>query len=100
MIIVYLEHYFIPDIFHYILAFLVALLIFNAGGIVSFLNIIKSALAYVGFGLAIWIFFYYSAGIDGIGIDDFKFCCLFRIAVLYEFRYLFSFSPFGINNSK
>ena len=73
MIIVDLEHYFIPNILQYILAFLVTLLIFNAGGVISFYNVLKSALAYVGFGLAIWIFFYYSAGIDGIGIDDFKF---------------------------
>lgn len=73
MIIVDLEHYFIPDVLQFILVFLVAILVVHNGGITSLYKVIKPAAAYVAFGFAVWIFFYYSAGIDGIGIDDFKF---------------------------
>ena len=49
------------------------LLTINNGGINSVYVGLKPALAFLAFGFAIWLFFYYSAGIDGIGIDDFKF---------------------------
>ena len=73
MIVVDLEHYFIPDILQFVLAFLVAILVINNGGINSIYKGIKPALVFLAFGFAVWIFFYYSAGIDGLGIDDFKF---------------------------
>ncbi len=73
MVVVDLEHYFIPDILQFILVFLVTLLTIHNGGLNSIYDGLRPALAFVAFGFAIWIFFYYSAGIDGIGIDDFKF---------------------------
>lgn len=73
MIIVDLEHYFIPNILQYLLGFLAAMLVINNGGMSSIIHGVKPALAYAGIGLIIWIFFYYSAGIDGLGIDDLKF---------------------------
>jgi prepilin signal peptidase PulO-like enzyme (type II secretory pathway) len=48
------------------------LVIYNGGLSAIYKGILPSIL-YVGFGLAVWMFFYFSAGIDGIGIDDFKF---------------------------
>lgn len=73
MVVVDLEHYFIPDILQFILVFIVAILTINNGGLNSVYDGLRPALAFLVFGFAVWIFFYYSAGIDGIGIDDFKF---------------------------
>jgi len=73
MVVTDLEHYFIPDILQFILVFLAMLLTINNGGLNSVFDGLKPALAFLSFGFAIWLFFYYSAGVDGIGIDDFKF---------------------------
>lgn len=75
MMVVDLEHYFIPDFTQYILAFLAFILIVNNNNnqINSALTGLKPAILYLGFGFAVWVFFYFSAGIDGLGIDDFKF---------------------------
>lgn len=73
MVVVDLEHYYIPDILQFILVFLVMILTIHNGGLNSVYDGLKPALAFLAFGFAIWLFFYYSAGIDGIGIDDFKF---------------------------
>ena len=73
MVVVDLEHYYIPDILQFILVFLVMILTIHNGGLNSVYDGLKPSLAFLGFGFAIWLFFYYSAGIDGIGIDDFKF---------------------------
>lgn len=75
MVVVDLEHYFIPDFTQYILAFLAFILIVsnNNNQFGSALNALKPAILYLGFGFAVWVFFYFSAGIDGLGIDDFKF---------------------------
>jgi len=73
MIIIDLEHYFIPDILQIILGFLAMTLVIYNGGLSAIYKGILPSILYVGFGLAVWMFFYFSAGIDGIGIDDFKF---------------------------
>jgi prepilin signal peptidase PulO-like enzyme (type II secretory pathway) len=73
MIIIDLEHYFIPDILQLILAFLATILVVHNGGITAIYKGILPSILFVGFGLVVWMFFYFSAGIDGIGIDDFKF---------------------------
>ena len=73
MVVVDLEHYFIPDILQFALVFFVTLLTIHNGGLNSVYDGLRPALAFLAFGFAIWLFFYYSAGIDGIGIDDFKF---------------------------
>jgi prepilin signal peptidase PulO-like enzyme (type II secretory pathway) len=73
MVVVDLEHYFIPDILQFTLVLFVTILTIHNGGLNSVYDGLKPALAFLAFGFAIWIFFYYSAGIDGIGIDDFKF---------------------------
>lgn len=73
MIVVDLEHYFIPDILQFILAFLGMILILYHGGGTSIFKMLIPAFAFLAFSFAIWVFFYFSAGMDGIGIDDFKF---------------------------
>jgi prepilin signal peptidase PulO-like enzyme (type II secretory pathway) len=73
MVVIDLEHYFIPDILQFTLVFFVTILTIHNGGLNSVYDGLRPALAFLAFGFAIWIFFYYSAGIDGIGIDDFKF---------------------------
>ncbi|MFM8186480.1 MAG: prepilin peptidase, partial [Alphaproteobacteria bacterium] len=69
MVVVDLEHYFIPDFTQYILAFLAFILIVsnNNNQFGSALNALKPAILYLGFGFAVWVFFYFSAGIDGLG---------------------------------
>jgi len=91
MIVVDLEHYFIPDILQFILAFLVAILVIHNGGVSSIYKGIKPALIFVAFGFAVWIFFYYSAGIDGLGIDDFKFFLIAGFMLGMENFVLFMF---------
>jgi len=71
MVITDLEHYFIPDILP-ILLFVLALIIHwhNRN---SLSNYFLSAGLYLLFGLAAWGFFYFTSGVDGLGIDDIKF---------------------------
>ncbi len=68
-----LEHYFIPDIAQYLLAFFVILLRINDDGTYGALVNLKAAFAYMGFGLLMLIFFYITVKIEAIGIDDIKF---------------------------
>jgi len=73
MIVIDLEHYFIPDILQIILGFLAVILVIYNGGLSAIYKGIIPSILFVGFGFLVWLFFYFSAGIDGIGIDDFKF---------------------------
>lgn len=74
MVIVDLENYFIPDSTQYFLAFLGILLIVVTRENFSLMALFKSSALYIGFGLALWLFFYVSAGgIEAIGVDDLKF---------------------------
>lgn len=73
MIVVDLEHYFIPDITQYFLAFLVIIWRINeCGNAAVFMNI-KAAFLYVAFGLALVAFFYITTRMEALGIDDVKF---------------------------
>ena len=73
MIIVDLEHYYIPDLSQYLLAILVTIFIIVTTGNFDLLSRFQSAFIYVGFGLALWGLFYILVGIEAIGIDDIKF---------------------------
>jgi leader peptidase (prepilin peptidase)/N-methyltransferase len=68
-----IEHYFIPDSLQYILAILVVILTVYSGGSSAILTNVKSAFLYSIFGLALWVFFYFAARVEAIGIDDIKF---------------------------
>jgi prepilin signal peptidase PulO-like enzyme (type II secretory pathway) len=73
MIIVDLEHYFIPDLMQYVLATFVGLLVVFNNDNFSLLNALGNGFVYVIFGIGLWLFFYYAGGIEAIGVDDLKF---------------------------
>lgn len=73
MIIVDLEHYYIPDLSQYILAILAASFIVVTKQNLDLLNRFQSAFIFVGFGLGLWVLFYILARIEAIGVDDIKF---------------------------
>jgi len=73
MIIVDLEHYFIPDVMQYILTIFVGLLVVFNNDNFSLINSLANGFVYVIFGIGLWLFFYYAGGIEAIGIDDLKF---------------------------
>ncbi len=73
MVVVDLEEYFIPDSTQYFLAILATILVFVEGGNAGVFANIKSAFIYAGFGLLLYGFFYFTAGLEAIGIDDIKF---------------------------
>ncbi len=73
MVVVDLEHYFIPDSTQYFLAILAAILVILENGTSGALINVKSAILYAGFGLALYAFFRFTAGLEAIGIDDIKF---------------------------
>lgn len=68
-----LEHYFIPNSTQYFLTILVTMLVILEGDIGAVWPHVGSAFIYLGFGLALFIFFYFTAGLEAIGVDDFKF---------------------------
>lgn len=73
MIIIDLEHYFIPNSLQYFLAFfaIILLLSFKKEGLV--LANIKAGFIYLLFAIFLKIFFYFLAKVDALGIDDVKF---------------------------
>jgi len=73
MCITDLEHYFIPNSTQYFLAILATILVISEGGTNAALINIKSAVLYTIFGLALWAFFYLTAKVEAIGVDDIKF---------------------------
>ena len=73
MCVVDLEHYFIPDSTQYFLAFLVIVLRIHEHGIDGATMNIGAAFSYVGFGLLLLMFFYFTVRLEAIGIDDIKF---------------------------
>ncbi|MBM3580104.1 MAG: prepilin peptidase [Alphaproteobacteria bacterium] len=73
MVIIDLEEYFIPDSLQYFLAILVTILVILKGGTPAVLANIPAAFLYLGFGVALWLFFHFAAHIDALGIDDLKF---------------------------
>jgi leader peptidase (prepilin peptidase)/N-methyltransferase len=73
MIIIDLEHYFIPNSLQYFLAFFVLILLFNLGGEKLILSNLKAAFLYLFFAIFLKIFFYFLAKTDALGIDDVKF---------------------------
>ena len=73
MSVIDLEHYFIPNSLQYFLTFFVIILLVNLGGKDLLVGNIKSAFIYTFFGICLWLFFYFAAGVEAIGIDDIKF---------------------------
>ena len=73
MCVIDLEEYFIPNSAQYILATLATILVIMEGGNNAALINVKAAFLYAGFGIALWIFFYFTAHLEAIGIDDIKF---------------------------
>lgn len=73
MSVVDLEHYFIPDSTQYFLAILVAILRISIDGENGATMNIGAAFSYVGFGLLLLMFFYFTVRIEALGIDDIKF---------------------------
>jgi leader peptidase (prepilin peptidase)/N-methyltransferase len=74
MCIIDLEHYFIPNETQIFLAFFAALLLLNGGvGPALLLTNLKAAFLYALFGGALWLYFYFIAKMDALGIDDIKF---------------------------
>lgn len=73
MCVIDLEEYFIPDSTQYFLAVLVTLLLINQGGSALVITNLKAAFLFAAFGVALWVFFYFAAHLEAIGIDDIKF---------------------------
>ncbi len=73
MCIVDLEHYYIPDFSQYFLTILVTLFLLNEGGADLVIKNAPAAFIFLGFGLALWLYFYLTTKIEAIGIDDLKF---------------------------
>ncbi len=73
MCVIDLENYYIPDLSQYVLTALATILVIYEGSTSQVLPNVKSAFIYLGFGIALWIFFYYAGGLEAIGIDDIKF---------------------------
>jgi len=73
MCVIDIEQYFIPDSTQCFLVFVTVLLLILEGGTAAVLANVKSAFLYGGFGLGLWLFFYFAAAIEAIGVDDIKF---------------------------
>lgn len=74
MCIIDLEHYFIPNTSQFFLGFFAFLLLLNEGrGMAPVLTNLNAAFLFALFGAALWIYFYFVAKIDALGIDDIKF---------------------------
>lgn len=73
MSVVDLEHYFIPNSTQYFLALLVIIVKIMDGGTYGAVDNIKAGFYYVGFGMCLLSFFYFTTKIEAIGIDDIKF---------------------------
>ncbi len=96
MIIFDLEHYFIPNILP-IALFFVAIL-WQKFSDVSLSASGLSAFYYLIFGLAVWAFFYFTAGQNGLGIDDLKFfaVCGFLLGSKMIFLFFLLSGLFGV----
>jgi prepilin signal peptidase PulO-like enzyme (type II secretory pathway) len=73
MVVVDLEHYFIPNFSQYLLTIFATLALIINGGTDAVLINLKSGIAYMLFGIAMFLLFYYIAEIEAIGVDDIKF---------------------------
>jgi leader peptidase (prepilin peptidase)/N-methyltransferase len=71
MIIIDLEHYFIPNILPILL--LIVAIFWQKLQNISFASSVLSAFYYFIFSAVIWAFFYFTAEQNGLGIDDLKF---------------------------
>lgn len=68
-----LEEYLIPDSTQYFLTILATILIILEGDTSAVPTAILDGFIYLGFGTALLLFFYFTTGMEAIGIDDLKF---------------------------
>jgi prepilin signal peptidase PulO-like enzyme (type II secretory pathway) len=73
MSVVDLEQYSIPNILQYLFVSLATLLLISQKGVYGPMNSIGSAFIYLGFGLILYLLFYFTTKIEAIGVDDIKF---------------------------
>ncbi len=73
MVITDLEEYFIPDSVQYFFAFFAIILLIHEKGNYAAIKNLDGAFLYAGFGLALYYFFFFTAKIEALGIDDIKF---------------------------
>jgi leader peptidase (prepilin peptidase)/N-methyltransferase len=73
MMIVDLEEYFIPDSTQIFLAILAVIFVHLNFGPNAMFARLGDAFLYLGFGIAVFAFFYFTSGIKALGIDDMKF---------------------------
>lgn len=93
MIIVDLEHYFIPDIMQYLLTIFVGLLVVFHNENFSLFIALRDGMAFTLFGVGLWLFFYFGAGISAIGVDDLKF--FFIAGILLGIKSFITFMMFS-----
>lgn len=84
-----IEKYFIPDSTQYALTILVTLLLISEGSTRLIFTNIAASFLYIGFGLALFGFFYITTKVEALGIDDLKF--LFIIGLLLGTKDFLSF---------
>lgn len=89
MCIVDLEYYFIPNILQYFLAILVVILLHLENDNLQLIDNILSGFLYLGFGVFLWLFFYFVSRIDAIGIDDLK--LLFICGLIFDINSFLNF---------
>ena len=96
MIIFDLEYYFIPNVLPILLLMLA--IFWHKYLDFSLAKASLSAFYYLIFGLAIWAFFYYTAGQNGLGIDDLKFftVCGFLLESKLIFLFFLLSGLFGV----
>ena len=96
MIIFDLEHYFIPNKLPILL--LILAILWHKNTDVSLVKASLSAFYYLLFGLMVWGFFYYTAGQNGLGIDDLKFftVCGFLLGSKVIFLFFLLSGLFGV----
>lgn len=73
MSVIDLEQYSIPNILQYLFTSLATLLLISEKGVHAPLQHIGSAFLYMGFGLMLYLVFYFTTRIEAIGVDDIKF---------------------------
>jgi leader peptidase (prepilin peptidase)/N-methyltransferase len=86
--IVDIEKFFIPDILQYLLTIVATIFVITEK--ISIMNNVYSAFVYAGFGLLLYVLFYFVRKKEALGIDDIKF--LFIAGFLLGFENAISFT--------
>jgi len=86
MSVVDIEEFYIPNIAQYLLTIFVTLIIIlqNQNLYLTYFDIfdnIKAGLLYLGFSLGLFVFFYFTAHVEALGVDDMKFFFIAGLAL-------------------